>query len=92
MFTGSLNQSEKIEEEKVDEIDEEEMMKMLGFSSFTTTKVINFLEFWVLFFFKGKSHAETTEEAVLKSSSQKRKYRQYMNRRGGFNRALDKMV
>jgi len=61
-----------------EEYDEEKISKIMGFSSFSTTK--------------NQSHVESTEEAVMKSSSQKRKYRQYMNRKGGFNRPLDKMV
>jgi U4/U6.U5 tri-snRNP-associated protein 3 len=49
------------------------MQQMLGFSNFDTSK--------------GKDHA-TSDEWMIKRRS-KRKYRQYMNRRGGFNRPLD---
>lgn len=63
---------------------------MFGFSNFDTTKV-NFIDVLAKMFLKGKSHEDTTEEAVRKNSQSKRKYRQYMNRRGGFNRPLDKM-
>lgn len=34
---------------------------------------------------------ETDVSGVFKGSKVKRKYRQYMNRRGGFNRSLDKI-
>ena len=38
---------------------------------------------------KGQSHKECAIEAVAKNSKMKRKYRQYMNRKGGFNKPLD---
>ncbi|KAG8235011.1 hypothetical protein J437_LFUL015674 [Ladona fulva] len=53
--------------------EEQEMMKMMGFCAFDTTK--------------GKKVNNTevgTVHVILK-----RKYRQYMNRKGGFNRPLD---
>lgn len=53
--------------------DEQEMMKLMGFCAFDTTK--------------GKKVAGNevgTVHVILK-----RKYRQYMNRKGGFNRPLD---
>jgi len=53
--------------------EEVEMMKLMGFSGFDTTK--------------GK-HVPGTD-ASASNIVQKRKYRQYMNRRGGFNRPLD---
>lgn len=40
---------------------------------------------------KNKSHVESDLSAVFKGTNERRKYRQYMNRRGGFNRPLDKM-
>jgi U4/U6.U5 tri-snRNP-associated protein 3 len=55
------------------------MMAMMGFSGFSTTK------------------GEANEENILGPASgavskhKARKYRQYMNRRGGFNRPLQKM-
>ncbi|BAM40287.1 cyclophilin-RNA interacting protein [Theileria orientalis strain Shintoku] len=53
--------------------DEEELLRsMMGISSFETTK--------------NKKHEETSVSGVKKKS--KRKYRQYMNRRGGFNHPL----
>jgi len=53
------------------------MRKLFGFSSFSSTK--------------GKDHTKSAVEAVMKASKVKRKYRQYMNRGGGFNKLLDKM-
>lgn len=55
------------------------MMKMMGFSGFNTTK--------------GKSVAgnATGDAAGAVHKVVKRKYRQYMNRKGGFNRPLDAM-
>lgn len=54
--------------------DEIEMMKMMGFASFDTTK--------------GKK-TDGSVNAYAVNVSMKRKYRQYMNRKGGFNRPLD---
>lgn len=54
--------------------DEIEMMKLMGFSTFTSTK-------------GKKTDGSVNAHAV--NVSQKRKYRQYMNRKGGFNRPLD---
>ncbi|CAF3649081.1 unnamed protein product [Rotaria socialis] len=54
--------------------DEIEMMKTMGFASFDTTK--------------GK-HTEGPTNAFGTNIQQKRRYRQYMNRKGGFNRPLD---
>ena len=54
--------------------EEIEMMKCLGFTSFETTK--------------GK-HVEGSCNAGGANIQQKRRYRQYMNRKGGFNRPLD---
>uniref|UniRef100_A0A1B6H4T4 U4/U6.U5 small nuclear ribonucleoprotein 27 kDa protein n=1 Tax=Cuerna arida TaxID=1464854 RepID=A0A1B6H4T4_9HEMI len=53
--------------------EEQEMMKMLGFCSFDTTQ--------------GKKVDGNEDGAV--HVILKRKYRQYMNRKGGFNRPLD---
>jgi len=55
------------------------MMKMMGFSGFSTTK--------------GKPVAgnATGDAAGAVHKVVKRKYRQYMNRKGGFNRPLDAM-
>ncbi|RDD40538.1 U4/U6.U5 small nuclear ribonucleoprotein 27 kDa protein [Trichoplax sp. H2] len=54
--------------------EEEKMMKLMGFSGFDSTK--------------GK-HVDGTNNAEGTRIQQKRRYRQYMNRRGGFNRPLD---
>nr|CDS28163.1 nucleic acid binding protein [Hymenolepis microstoma] len=53
--------------------EEKQMMKMLGFFNFDSTK--------------GK-HV-TGNNVYVANIQKKRKYRQYMNRRGGFNRKLD---
>uniref|UniRef100_A0A672RBR1 U4/U6.U5 small nuclear ribonucleoprotein 27 kDa protein n=1 Tax=Sinocyclocheilus grahami TaxID=75366 RepID=A0A672RBR1_SINGR len=54
--------------------EEIEMMKLMGFGAFDSTK--------------GKKK-EGSNAAFAFNVSQKRKYRQYMNRKGGFNRPLD---
>nr|XP_042121751.1 U4/U6.U5 small nuclear ribonucleoprotein 27 kDa protein-like [Peromyscus maniculatus bairdii] len=54
--------------------EEIEMMKLMGFASFDSTK--------------GKKVAGSVNAYAI-NVSQKRKYRQYMNRKGGFNRPLD---
>uniref|UniRef100_A0A8C5M235 U4/U6.U5 small nuclear ribonucleoprotein 27 kDa protein n=1 Tax=Leptobrachium leishanense TaxID=445787 RepID=A0A8C5M235_9ANUR len=54
--------------------EEIEMMKLMGFDGFDTTK--------------GKK-VDGSVNAYAINVSQKRKYRQYMNRKGGFNRPLD---
>mmetsp|Transcript_6321 Transcript_6321/g.9182 ORF Transcript_6321/g.9182 Transcript_6321/m.9182 type:complete len:181 (+) Transcript_6321:90-632(+) len=71
----------EMKEGELDDIDENEKMQQLfGFSgSFSSTK--------------GKlvkdNHKSAAKGAASKNKA--RKYRQYMNRKGGFNRALDKM-
>ncbi|XP_077416304.1 U4/U6.U5 small nuclear ribonucleoprotein 27 kDa protein [Vanacampus margaritifer] len=54
--------------------EEIEMMKLMGFSTFDSTK-------------GKKSDGATNAYAI--NTTMKRKYRQYMNRKGGFNRPLD---
>ncbi|KAG9333059.1 hypothetical protein JZ751_013844 [Albula glossodonta] len=54
--------------------EEIEMMKIMGFATFDSTK-------------GKKTDGSVNAHAV--NVSQKRKYRQYMNRKGGFNRPLD---
>lgn len=54
------------------------MMQMMGFGGFDTTK--------------GKEHQDGSVKAHASNIQIKRKYRQYMNRRGGFNRPLDKVA
>lgn len=74
---------EKIIEIGKDELEglnqEEQMMKLLGFGGFDSTK--------------GKL-VEDNSNSLARGSAAKnkaRKYRQYMNRKGGFNRPLEKM-
>lgn len=58
-----------------DKTEEEiEMMKLMGFGSFDTTK--------------GRK-TDGSVNAYAVNVTMKRKYRQYMNRKGGFNRPLD---
>ena len=54
--------------------EEIEMLKVMGFAGFDTTK--------------GK-HVDGACNAYAVNIQQKRKYRQYMNRKGGFNKPLD---
>lgn len=56
-----------------DMTEEQLMMTMMGFGSFDTSKA--------------KDHSNTDLSDVKRAT--KRQYRQYMNRRGGFNRPLD---
>lgn len=71
MITSSQNISGKNLDGKSDQ--EVEMMKIMGFSDFDTTKNK-----------KVKGNNTGAVHTVVK-----RKYRQYMNRKGGFNRPLD---
>lgn len=66
------------EEEEEDE-EQAAMMSLMGFGGFGTTK--------------GKAVADNQISAARGAASKNkgRKYRQYMNRKGGFNRPLDKM-
>ena len=52
------------------------MMKIMGFSGFNTTK---------------NKKVENNDSGAVHTHS-KRKYRQYMNRKGGFNRPLDAIL
>jgi len=54
---------------------EAQMRALMGFSGFDTTKA---------------KHVEGNQEGAAKVNKQ-RTWRQYMNRRGGFNRPLDKI-
>ncbi|KAG6583208.1 U4/U6.U5 small nuclear ribonucleoprotein 27 kDa protein [Phytophthora cinnamomi] len=58
--------------------EEEQMQMLLGFGGFDSTK--------------GKAVEENVKSAAVGTARRenKREYRQYMNRRGGFNRPLDK--
>ncbi len=71
----------EVNQEELEGLDEEEQMKrLLGFSGgFATTK---------------GEEVEDNAKSAAKGAAGKnkaRKYRQYMNRKGGFNRPLDKM-
>lgn len=74
---GEDGEEEEEEESEMDVEEDLEMMKALGFSSFGSTKNMN--------------HADTSYSGVFKNKNHTRKYRQYMNRPGGFNKKLDKM-
>jgi len=54
---------------------EDDLMKIMGFGNFDTTK--------------GKPVAGNNAGTAAAQVMHKRKYRQYMNRKGGFNRPLD---
>lgn len=60
----------------VEDDDGESLAAVMGFSSFDTTK--------------GKKVEGNDVSAA--NIAKKRKYRQYMNRRGGFNRPLDAVI
>lgn len=84
---GEISKNEKSNKHKNDEDDNEDlddeqrqMMQMMGFGGFGTTK--------------GKSVGDNQTSAARGAASKNkgRKYRQYMNRKGGFNRPLDKMT
>ena len=62
-----------------DNDEEEDMMQLMGFGGFGSTK--------------GKAVTDNQVGASVGTVSKNkgRKYRQYMNRKGGFNRPLDKM-
>jgi len=57
--------------------DDDEMAAMMGFGGFETTK--------------GK-HVNGNEDAGATDIKKQRTWRQYMNRKGGFNRPLDKIT
>lgn len=70
----------KVDQAELDGMDEQEQMqRLLGFSGFGTTK---------------GQEVEDNKTSAAKGTASKnkaRKYRQYMNRKGGFNRPLDKI-
>lgn len=76
--TNNQNKNNEDDEELDDE--QKQMMQMMGFGGFGTTK--------------GKSVSDNQTSAARGAASKNkgRKYRQYMNRKGGFNRPLDKMA
>ena len=59
--------------------EEEQMQRLLGFSGFSSTKGAEVED------------NKTTASKGAATKNKARKYRQYMNRKGGFNRPLDKM-
>ena len=59
--------------------DDEQMQRLLGFTGFASTKGMEV------------SDNKTTAAKGAATKNKARKYRQYMNRKGGFNRPLDKM-
>ncbi|KAK3094592.1 hypothetical protein FSP39_003737 [Pinctada imbricata] len=69
------HQRPKVKEEDLKDLPEEEaeMIRLMGFGSFDTTK--------------GKK--VEGNDIYCANIPKKRRYRQYMNRRGGFNRPLD---
>ncbi|CAL1525825.1 unnamed protein product [Lymnaea stagnalis] len=71
----AVAETAEVDVSKLEGLDEEQvnMMKLMGFATFDTTK--------------GKKVDGNDVSAV--NLQRKRRYRQYMNRRGGFNRPLD---
>lgn len=70
----------EVPREELDRMDEEEQMQaLLGFGNFDTTKG------------KVVDDNATSASKGTAAKNKARKYRQYMNRAGGFNRPLDKM-
>ena len=70
----------QVDQEELEGLDEEEQMqKLFGFGGFASTK--------------GKSVDDNQSSASRGGAAKNkaRKYRQYMNRKGGFNRPLDNM-
>jgi U4/U6.U5 tri-snRNP-associated protein 3 len=78
--TADQNRGQEKDEDQDEDQDQDqdEMMRMLGFSAFSTTSGQHVA-----------SNDGSARGAV--SKNQQRKYRQYMNRLGGFNRKLDKI-
>lgn len=66
----------KTQVEEIDNTDEAQLARIFGISDFTTSK--------------NKSHIDSDVFGVFKGSKVKSKFRQYMNRKGGFNKVLDK--
>eukprot|EP00956_Cyclotella_meneghiniana_P015060 scaffold22815_cov61-Cyclotella_meneghiniana.AAC.4 len=68
------------ESDEEDDEEKQQMMQLMGFGGFGTTK--------------GKAVTDNQLSAARGAASKNkgRKYRQYMNRKGGFNRPLDKMT
>jgi U4/U6.U5 tri-snRNP-associated protein 3 len=70
----------QVDEKELEGLDEfEQMQTLLGFSGFSSTKGIEV-----------EDNKKSAARGVA-SKNKARKYRQYMNRKGGFNRPLEKM-
>ena len=78
-FRVKTTTGEEGDEEEELQADEDEMNRLLGFGGFGSTK--------------GKQVIDNAEGAAAGAAAKhkERKYRQYMNRKGGFNRPLSKM-
>ena len=77
--SGSSNVDASVVMEDTEMSEEEKMARLMGFSGFNTTK---------------NTKVADNYTGAAKGASQRkkeRKYRQYMNRKGGFNRPLAKM-
>ena len=80
---------EEAKDDGDDDDDEDPMAAMMGFGGFGTTKVRLLLHQNETYSPQGKSIGQQ-EEGTVKVHKE-RTWRQYMNRRGGFNRPLEKM-
>jgi U4/U6.U5 tri-snRNP-associated protein 3 len=78
---GARSNGDDGDDDDEDTVDDERrrMMDLLGFGGFGTTKG------------KAVMDNQTSAARGAVSKNKGRKYRQYMNRKGGFNRPLDKM-
>lgn len=78
-YKKNKNANNNEDDEELDD-EQRQMMEMMGFGGFGTTK--------------GKAVEDNQSSAARGAASKNkgRKYRQYMNRKGGFNRPLDKMT
>jgi U4/U6.U5 tri-snRNP-associated protein 3 len=77
---SARNKIIEVNDDDLEGLDEEEQMKtLLGFGDFSSSK---------------GQKVEDNQNSLARGAAAKnkaRKYRQYMNRKGGFNRPLDKM-
>lgn len=78
-YKKNKNTNNNEDDEELDD-EQRQMMELMGFGGFGTTK--------------GKAVEDNQSSAARGAASKNkgRKYRQYMNRKGGFNRPLDKMT
>jgi U4/U6.U5 tri-snRNP-associated protein 3 len=83
-----VKQEEGVEGEEEEEVDP--MAAMMGFGGFGTTKVSLPSRSKPKTDIKNKSTGQY--EGATANVHTQRTWRQYMNRRGGFNRALDKVT